>query len=195
MLTDLKFSVRENIEQHSWKILYYNIIELLKNLKSHAGSHTTASGTTIDYQPFYNQKGLELVENGLTFFENLLQKLEKSYSFSLIEFIGIHAGSKYTRAQFRYVIMTYTNNLSCLHMHLAPLNGLHLVQWSVVTAQKLCLCMGDLYRYKEQFLNSRNFGKAKQYYVKAQQLLPTNGMPYNQLAIISLYTVSVLTIN
>lgn len=72
------------------------------------------------------------------------------------------------------------------------MKGLQFVQWSVVTAQKFCLFMGDLYRYKEQFLNSRNFGKAKQYYIKAQQLIPTNGMPYNQLAIISLYTVSLL---
>lgn len=188
LTTDLKFCLRENIEQHSWKILYYNVIELLKNLKIHAPNDGNSdSDKMIDYQPMYNQKGLELVENGLTYFENLLKKLEESYLFSMADFIGVNAGGMFVffytdfwRALFVSLIFFYFT---------APLKGLQLVQWSVVTAQKFCLFMGDLYRYKEQFLNSRNFGKAKQYYVKAQQLIPTNGMPYNQLAIISLYTV------
>jgi protein SMG6 len=30
LVTDLKFCQTENVEQHLWKILFYNIIELLR---------------------------------------------------------------------------------------------------------------------------------------------------------------------
>lgn len=32
LLTDLRFCQAENVEQHLWKILYYNVIELLRKL-------------------------------------------------------------------------------------------------------------------------------------------------------------------
>lgn len=71
----------------------------------------------------------------------------------------------------------------------APIKGLKYVGLALVSAQKVFLFLGDLSRYREQLNNTKNYGRAKKWYVKAQQVLPRNGMPYNQLAIISLYTV------
>lgn len=59
-----------------------------------------------------------------------------------------------------------------------------------VSAQKILINLGDLSRYKEQIEMTGSFRQAREYYEQAQQLLPTNGKPYNQLAILSIYLVS-----
>lgn len=61
----------------------------------------------------------------------------------------------------------------------------------IISAQKMLICLGDLCRYKEQALDSANFAKARDYYLKAQQLAPKNGKPYNQLALLAVYSVSI----
>lgn len=109
---------------------------------------------------YYREKALEIIENGTQFFEQLLTLLEKQFVFSLEKFIGPNAA-------------TNTKGLKC---------GL-----ALVSAQKVFLFLGDLARYREQVNEANNFRKAKQWYVKAQQILPKNGRPYNQLALLSVY--------
>ncbi|XP_052562573.1 telomerase-binding protein EST1A isoform X3 [Culex pipiens pallens] len=109
---------------------------------------------------YYREKALEIIENGTQFFEHLLTLLEKQFVFSLEKFIGPNAA-------------TNTKGLKC---------GL-----ALVSAQKVFLFLGDLARYREQVNEANNFRKAKQWYVKAQQILPKNGRPYNQLALLSVY--------
>lgn len=108
-------------------------------------------------------KCVELIDDGLAQFENLLTSLQTKFKFNLDDFLDNNAG--------------------------ASMKGLKFIGLALVSAQKIFLFLGDLCRYKEQLNNSKNFGRSKQWYVKAQQLIPSNGMPYNQLAIISLYTV------
>lgn len=31
LLTELKFTIDQNVEQHMWKLIFYNLIELLRN--------------------------------------------------------------------------------------------------------------------------------------------------------------------
>jgi protein SMG6 len=52
------------------------------------------------------------------------------------------------------------------------------------------ISLGDLARYKEQANETASYGKARSWYLKAHQLAPKNGRPYNQLAILAVYTVS-----
>jgi hypothetical protein len=61
---------------------------------------------------------------------------------------------------------------------------------ALISAQKIFLFLGDLARYKEQVNETSNFGKSRQCYVKAHQINPKNGRPYNQLAILAVYAVS-----
>ncbi|CAD6992737.1 telomerase-binding protein EST1A [Ceratitis capitata] len=56
-----------------------------------------------------------------------------------------------------------------------------------VAAQKLLICLGDLCRYKTKELQSNDYTDAAKYYQQAQVLIPTNGIPYNQLAIVSIH--------
>lgn len=64
------------------------------------------------------------------------------------------------------------------------------VQLAMVSAQKYFLFLGDLSRYKEANKSNGNLGSAKEYYLKAQRLIPSNGVPYNQLAFVALHSVS-----
>ncbi|XP_055644109.1 telomerase-binding protein EST1A isoform X2 [Toxorhynchites rutilus septentrionalis] len=109
---------------------------------------------------YYREMALEIIENGTQYFEHLLTLLEKQFCFSLESFIGLNAA-------------TNTKGVKC---------GL-----ALVSAQKVFLFLGDLARYREQINESNNFRRAKQWYVKAQQILPKNGRPYNQLALLSVY--------
>lgn len=109
---------------------------------------------------YYREKALEIIENGSQFFEQLLTLLEEKFNFSLDNFIGLNAA-------------TNTKGQKC---------GL-----ALVSAQKIFLFLGDLARYREQVNEGNNFRKAKQWYVKAQQIMPKNGRPYNQLALLSVY--------
>ncbi|XP_050078429.1 telomerase-binding protein EST1A [Anopheles maculipalpis] len=109
---------------------------------------------------FLQERALEVVEGGTQCFEHLLQLLEQEYRFKLDHFIGANAASSVKG--LRYAL-------------------------ALVSAQKLFIHLGDLARYREQITEGHNFRKAKQWYVKAQQILPKNGMPYNQLALLSVY--------
>ncbi|XP_043071106.1 telomerase-binding protein EST1A isoform X2 [Drosophila grimshawi] len=56
-----------------------------------------------------------------------------------------------------------------------------------VVAQRLLICLGDLSRYRANHLQLTDFAEACKYYQRAQELVPSNGAPYNQLAIIAIY--------
>lgn len=64
------------------------------------------------------------------------------------------------------------------------------IQLALVSAQKYFLFLGDLSRYRETNKSNNNLASAKEYYLKAQRLIPSNGVPYNQLAFVVLHSVS-----
>uniref|UniRef100_A0A240PNX3 Telomerase-binding protein EST1A n=1 Tax=Anopheles atroparvus TaxID=41427 RepID=A0A240PNX3_ANOAO len=152
LLQEMRFAQDVNLEHHFWKLLYYNIVEQLRKL--------LADAPNAEEKDFVQKSALEVVENGVAYFEQLLSLLERTYGFSLEQFVGANAAT----------------NVKGLRYTLA-----------LVSAQKICLFVGDLARYREQISEGNNFRKSKQWYVKAQQILPKNGRPYNQLALLSVY--------
>jgi hypothetical protein len=64
----------------------------------------------------------------------------------------------------------------------------------VVLALILChwcyVCLGDLSRYQQQLATHPNWAQPRSYYLKAVQLSPKSGRPYNQLAVIAINAVS-----
>lgn len=112
----------------------------------------------------YKEKALETIDLGMKYFESLISVLENRYSYSIDDYIGDNAAS-YERG------MGY--------------KGL-----ALVSSQKFFLFLGDLARYREQVNQTNNFGRAKNFYIKAQQVVPQNGQPFNQLALLSVYSVS-----
>ncbi|XP_055539477.1 uncharacterized protein LOC129726593 isoform X2 [Wyeomyia smithii] len=152
LLTEMRFSQEVNLENHFWKLLYYNIVEQMRKL--------LAEDPDQNNRAYYREKALDIIENGTQFFEQLLALLEKHYSFSLEKFTGPNAATTTKGLKFGMAL---------------------------VSCQKLFLFLGDLARYREQVSEAGNFRKAKLWYVKAQQVQPKNGRPYNQLALLSVY--------
>ncbi|XP_078612479.1 telomerase-binding protein EST1A-like isoform X2 [Branchiostoma floridae x Branchiostoma japonicum] len=103
---------------------------------------------------------LALIDKGASFYADLLQKLQRKHNFNLDD---------------------YTH-----HLRAEP--PARTVKLALLIAQRILLCLGDISRYREQATGSANFGKARSFYLKAQRLYPNNGHPYNQLAILAIYT-------
>lgn len=114
------------------------------------------------------EKALEIVDTGTRYLESLLIHLETCHKFKIEDFIGDNAAS------YR--------------------SGLGYIGLALVSAQKIFLFLGDLARYREQINQTNNFGRAKNYYVKAQQIVPKNGRPFNQLALLAVYSVGIFKI-
>ncbi|XP_064425172.1 telomerase-binding protein EST1A isoform X3 [Latimeria chalumnae] len=107
-------------------------------------------------------KLLGLLDEGTRFFDSLLQKLQLTFQFKLEEYMdGMAIRSKPLRKMVKYAL---------------------------ISAQRCMICEGDIARYREQANDTSNYGKARSWYLKAQQIAPKNGRPYNQLALLAIYT-------
>ncbi|XP_004857224.1 telomerase-binding protein EST1A isoform X1 [Heterocephalus glaber] len=105
---------------------------------------------------------LELLDEGSNFFDSLLQKLQVTYKFKLEDYMdGLAIRSKPLRKTVKYAL---------------------------ISAQRCMICQGDIARYREQANDTANYGKARSWYLKAQHIAPKNGRPYNQLALLAVYT-------
>ncbi|KAK6192689.1 hypothetical protein SNE40_004118 [Patella caerulea] len=105
---------------------------------------------------------LQILQEGTDFFEGLVKRMQAVYNFDLETFLDANQPP--------------------------PDNVNRTVKLCLVIAQKLIICLGDISRYREQANETTNYGRARSWYMKAQQLAPKNGRPYNQLAILALYT-------
>lgn len=71
----MKLCRKENVEQHIWKILYYNLIEYFKVLIADSKSEPRSQ--------YFQGKLIEIIEDGLTFYNHLLDVLQTTYNFQL----------------------------------------------------------------------------------------------------------------
>lgn len=153
ILTDIEYSDNQNVESTMWKNTFYQVIEKFRQmLKEPIG----------DYAEEIRGKLLSLLDEGTSFFDGLLHKLQVAYQFKLEDYMdGMAIRSKPLRKMVKYAL---------------------------ISAQRCMICHGDIARYREQANDTTNYGKARSWYLKAQQIAPKNGRPYNQLAILAIYT-------
>ncbi|MGH0180204.1 UNVERIFIED_CONTAM: hypothetical protein FKN15_003665 [Acipenser sinensis] len=105
---------------------------------------------------------LTLLDEGAAFFDSLLMKLQTVFQFKLEDYMdGMAIRSRPLRKTVKYAL---------------------------ISAQRCMICQGDIARYREQANDTANYGKARSWYLKAQQIAPKNGRPYNQLALLAIYT-------
>ncbi|XP_071362493.1 telomerase-binding protein EST1A isoform X2 [Trachinotus anak] len=115
-----------------------------------------------DNTPHIRNMLLTLLDEGALFFDALLQKLQTVYQFKLEDYMdGMAIRARALRKTVKYAL---------------------------ISAQRCMICQGDIARYREQASDSANYGKARSWYLKAQQIAPKNGRPYNQLALLAVYT-------
>lgn len=151
--TEMKFCRTHSVEQHFWKMLYYKLIEAARSTGRHC--------TNMDQIQTYRRLCIDLIDDGVAFFQQILSVLGETYGFRMEQFTGAESGRN--------------------------LKGLKFVSLAIVSAQKCCLYLGDLFRYRELVRETTDFTSAIKWYTKANQLIPSNGMPSNQLAIVALY--------
>lgn len=110
----------------------------------------------------FRKKLLQVLDEGTMFFDGLLQKLQTTYQFKLEDYMdGMAIRSKPLRKT---------------------------VKFALISAQRSMICQGDIARYRELAADTCNYGKARSWYLKAQHIAPKNGRPYNQLALLAIYT-------
>ncbi|XP_051973201.1 telomerase-binding protein EST1A-like isoform X1 [Xyrauchen texanus] len=117
---------------------------------------------TSDTSPNIKTMLMSILEEGTVFFDSLLQKLQTVFQFKLEDY------------------------MDCMAVRARPLRKT--VKYALISAQRSMICQGDIARYREQASDSANYGKARSWYLKAQQIAPKNGRPYNQLALLAVYT-------
>ncbi|CAC5371864.1 SMG6 [Mytilus coruscus] len=150
ILIDIDLSTRHNVDQLLWKAVFYQVIEVFRKHMSEEDDSKT--------------RLTQILDEGTTFYEGLIQKLQQNYRFKLDDFLDPH--------------------------NLPPENIHRFVKLALLSSQRNMICLGDIARYREQMNDSGkvNYGRARNWYTKAQLLAPKNGRPYNQLAILALYT-------
>lgn len=77
--TDIKFCQAENVEQHFWKILFYNMIEMLRKGMSKENSES---------KEYYKKTMLSIIDEGTIYLENLITVLENTYDFKIQAFLA-----------------------------------------------------------------------------------------------------------
>lgn len=122
---------------------------------------TDKSITDHSIKDSYRQLCLHLIADGVELFQDILRLLTQTYGFQLEQYMGVESSKN--------------------------LKGLKYISLAVVSAQKCCICLGDLLRYQALVTESSKFDGASEWYTRAYQLIPSNGMPSNQLAILALY--------
>ncbi|CAL8363102.1 unnamed protein product [Lota lota] len=115
-----------------------------------------------DQAPRVRNMLLALLNEGAVFFDALLLKLQTVFHFKLEDYMdGVAIRARPLRKTVKYAL---------------------------ISAQRYMICQGDIARYREQTSDSANYGKARSWYLRAQQIAPKNGRPYNQLALLAVYT-------
>ncbi|KAH6934628.1 hypothetical protein HPB50_026164 [Hyalomma asiaticum] len=166
ILADPRHCAEKNVESGLWKAAFYNGIERFRRIMDECP----------DFQEEAKMQLLNLVDEGTIFYENLLEKFQETYGFSLSQFLEPDICSSLSGG-------SSSSPGGVAGGRVVP-DSVRLV---LISVQKIYICLGDLARYREQAMGTTNYGKARSWYLKAQQIAPKNGRPYNQLAILALY--------
>lgn len=80
LATDIKFCVTENVENHFWKMIYYNFIEVMRKVMTQDDTMKSKYSEIIN----------NLIKDGIIFFEGLLELLQNTFNFQLDDYLNAH---------------------------------------------------------------------------------------------------------
>ena len=168
---ELLFVAEREIEVHIWKVVYYQVIHIrfaflpsaqyrasLQVIEMLKAAYFDTENTTEASRKSLKKCLHNLFEEGADYYNQLLTDLSECYRVDLERF--------YDALEPREV-------------------GDKGARMARVSAQKILLCLGDLARYKEQVNSTTNYGRARQFYAKANHLEMRNARPFNMLAILA----------
>ena len=127
---------------------------------------------------------IEMLKASYLDVENTMPENRKTLKNSLMNLF--EEGVDYYMQLLTDLATTYGVDLELYYDPLEPREGVdRMARLARISAQKCLLCLGDLARYREQVNSSTNYGRARQFYAKANHLEMRNGRPFNMLAILA----------
>ncbi|VDD80285.1 unnamed protein product [Mesocestoides corti] len=176
ILEDLDFCNTAQVEQGMWKSVFYTVLEYLR------AWITNPYMTGLLPKPHGSDSGQAIAAAACS---RLIKIIRRACLDDVIR-VGehrltalLHRIQAVRRVRLDYVLGEGRP---------PPESGSRTRRLVYISAQKLMLFLGDLARYEEMINGGHNFGKARSWYQKAQLLIPKSGRPYNQLAVLAIYT-------
>ncbi|VDL81026.1 unnamed protein product [Schistocephalus solidus] len=174
ILEDLDFCNSAHVEQGMWKSVFYAVLESLRAWQNNPYL------TALLPKPSGSETQKAVDHCG---------RLGQLIRQICVEQV-IHAGERRLTSLLHRIQATRRVRLDYILAdgRPPPETGSRTRRLVYLSAQKLMLFLGDLARYEELITGGQNYGKARSWYQKAQLLVPKNGRPYNQLAVLAVYT-------
>ncbi|KAL3078956.1 hypothetical protein niasHS_014738 [Heterodera schachtii] len=168
LLNNLEQKHRTNAEQELWKVCFYSAVEALRKQSGSAGPHSSV----------FRRYLLNLVQQAIDFYEELLDKYERKFGVNF---------SSYSRWPSNENGFPSEDLADCsISNSDPPVHDTNVLR----SAQRHLIYLGDLHRYKvqnQQETMAKDFSEARRFYLRASSLELLNGHPFNQLAVIAFY--------
>lgn len=176
VLQDLNYAITQDVEQSLWKMAFYRVIEdSRKKLKKLSDNLTMVDNP---------QKLSATKEEHSQLTRLYLSFLDESTGFyhSLIDMMA-------SRFQLDQSPGRFLNIYRPLSMKSEPHVSLEMKDMALSVCHKCLIFLGDLARYKQlaSAEESKDWDVPSSYYSEAVDLIPSNGNPFNQLAVIATY--------
>lgn len=181
IFSDIAFASSKDVDHLLWKSVYYKPIEEFRKIirKYHSSAFLNPSTLVQQQQPSNDvNSGTTMTLEQQQQMEKSKEKLHKSCQ-SLQSFL--EDGTLYYESLFKRlkaVYDTYRNS-----------NNTRLAKYVLSSLHKNLISQGDMARYSELYKenNKKDYTRAKKLYLHALELIPNNGNPHNQLAVIATY--------
>ncbi|KAK9766895.1 hypothetical protein K7432_003684 [Basidiobolus ranarum] len=162
---DYEFATLKEVEINLWKTVFYKVIEDYRRKLRHISSERTKSSE--------------------------LKRVKNSFRSFLQEAAGFYVSFKQKLAtDFQLCLpQTFLNKALLFDIQPESLVAEKTRSKALFSYQQSLIYLGDLARYREMYTDrqQKNWSAAIEYYNEALALVPTNGNPHNQLAVVSSY--------
>jgi len=170
ILSDIEFASTKDVDQQLWKCVYYRPIEEYRKIikKYHSVAFGDASSTTA-----LPATSTDQVNAGAK------EKLHKACG-AFRKFL--EEGGVYYEGLFAKIKQRYDQYRKQEH-------NTRLAKMCLTSLHKCLIIQGDLARYTQLYNEQQNkdWTSAQRHYIHALELLPNNGNPHNQLAVLATY--------
>ncbi|KAI8822185.1 uncharacterized protein EV422DRAFT_420329 [Fimicolochytrium jonesii] len=177
ILLDYDLASKTDVEGTLWKLVHYKAIEEFRRLHRDVNGRVRRSGRPEDKKELRNLTAAfrAFLFEASAFYAQMIFKLDQRYDLK----------GRFRKVMKELLIITGQEYSTEPRLQLAE----GTLERMVSTGQRTLIYLGDLSRYHEIHADRKEskWGLAKLFYNLAALVLPTNGNPYNQLAVISSY--------
>jgi hypothetical protein len=175
---DYDFAVSKDVEQSIWKTVFYRVIEeYRKKLRKCASMDDKDSPTSKDEVRRVQASFRNFLGSAANFYQQLLQKLQQAFHLVLDGSISYNVGDA-EPAQHSSPYSPHSQTAQQTQHK------------SYLSCHRCFIFLGDLARYHKDIQDdfANDLKNAEMYYKQALQLVPDNGNPHNQLAVLATYS-------